>query len=238
MEVTKYTFKLNDLHIAPSAIAQLMGYNEEAPAEITDIVNKELEGFIESGGIEGGFIITDIKSIADDYTINIDNKIFKVGKSVWQFLKNSEKIAIFICTAGKIISDRAKQLMDSGLVLEGYCVDVIGSVIVEAAMDKIQDELKKQMTKKNLNTTNRYSPGYCDWNVAEQHQLFTFMPNNFCEVKLNSSSLMSPIKSVSGFIGIGANVKYHAYTCTICTQVNCIYSNQNQKKNVDACNSI
>lgn len=37
--------------------------------------------------------------------------------------------------------------------------------------------------------------------------------------------LMKPIKSVSGIIGIGHNIKYNAYTCQICDSNNCLYKN-------------
>ncbi|MCK7538940.1 MAG: hypothetical protein MZV63_52410 [Marinilabiliales bacterium] len=46
--------------------------------------------------------------------------------------------------------------------------------------------------------TNRFSPGYCGWDVAEQHKLFSFFKDNFCGITLTESALMNPVKSVSG----------------------------------------
>ena len=34
---------------------------------------------------------------------------------------------------------------------------------------------------------------------------------------------MDPVKSVSGFIGIGEHVKYNPYTCRLCDMKDCIY---------------
>jgi len=94
---------------------------------------------------------------------------------------------------------------------------------VEAAADIMQDNLLKEMISADKKITNRYSPGYCGWDVAEQQKLFQLMPDNFCGVKLNDSSLMDPEKSVSGFIGIGENVRYNPYTCGLCDMKDCIY---------------
>jgi len=38
--------------------------------------------------------------------------------------------------------------------------------------------------------------------------------------------LMNPIKSVSGLIGIGRDVKYSPYQCNLCDSKNCIYHNR------------
>ncbi len=107
--------------------------------------------------------------------------------------------------------------------MRGYVYDVLGSVTVEAAVDKMQGELEIKMQEKELKITNRYSPGYCGWPVNDQFKLFSFFPDNYCGITLSSSALMAPIKSVSGVIGIGPKVKKHPYTCQLCDAQNCIY---------------
>jgi hypothetical protein len=42
---------------------------------------------------------------------------------------------------------------------------------------------------------------------------------------------MQPVKSVSGIIGIGADVKFNPYTCRICEATHCLYRlNKNKKQ--------
>ncbi|MDR2914435.1 MAG: hypothetical protein LBV74_06355, partial [Tannerella sp.] len=71
--------------------------------------------------------------------------------------------------------------------------------------------------------TNRYSPGYCNWSLQEQQKLFHLLGDKPVNVTLSSSCLMQPIKSVSGIIGVGRNVKEKAYGCTVCNNKDCIY---------------
>jgi hypothetical protein len=115
--------------------------------------------------------------------------------------------------------------------LKGYIYDVIGSEIVEATADLMQADLERNMLTKGKKITNRYSPGYCGWNVAEQHNIFKLLPENFCDIKLTPSALMDPVKSVSGIIGIGENVKSNPYSCRMCDMEDCLYRRVREKKN-------
>ncbi len=138
-------------------------------------------------------------------------------------------IALFVCTAGNGIENLSKKLFAEGEFPKGYIADVIGSTIVESATDKLQEHLKNIMAGRSLGITNRYSPGYCGWNVSEQQKLFSLLPPGFCNISLTESSLMYPIKSVSGVIGIGNQVKHSPYTCNVCNQKDCIYRNRKAK---------
>ncbi len=106
--------------------------------------------------------------------------------------------------------------------MAGYIIDLIGSEIVVAALDRMQDELAGKMKSAGLNITNRYSPGDCGWPVTDQHKLFSLFPEKFCGISLSESSLMHPIKSVSGIIGIGKDVRKTAYACDLCEMETCV----------------
>lgn len=221
LNTLNYKFSFSELALSENEILYPMGYMEnDSPEMVLDIIQSEFEFLQTVTDIAGGFRMVTPQFLKDDYRIVIENQTFRTDKIVWQLLKKSEQLAIFICTAGSIISDRSKNLMAKGDLLEGYVVDTIGSVAVEKAMDIIHEKIKNISGK----STNRYSPGYCNWNVAEQQKLFSLMPSNYSGVSLSESSLMSPVKSVSGFIGIGNQVKFNDYTCNYCTQQNCIYS--------------
>jgi len=80
-----------------------------------------------------------------------------------------------------------------------------------------------------MNITNRYSPGYCGWNITGQKILFSLLPEYFCGIELTDTCLMLPIKSVSGIIGIGRDVKFNAYTRNLCDMQYCLYRNLHQE---------
>ena len=110
-------------------------------------------------------------------------------------------------------------------------MDTMGSLVAEKSMDFIQSELEKQVLPEGMKITNRYSPGYCNWPVDDQKQLFSLLPANACDISLSASCLMVPIKSVSGIIGIGKNVRKSSYSCDICNNLTCIYRKVKSKNN-------
>ena len=115
--------------------------------------------------------------------------------------------------------------MKNNEMLHGYIYDIYGSLAVENAMEQVQNNLKLEMAGIGSGISNRYSPGYCGWNVAEQKQLFSLLPSGFCGISLSDSCLMQPIKSISGFIGIGPEIHHKEYTCEVCDSSQCLYRN-------------
>jgi len=227
MNIKEYHVSPDEISINPKMVARLLGIEgENIPEPYTTIINVEMEHIHEYDSMRGGFRIIDNPEIdPENHIFKLDGAEFNAGKQVTNYLENAEKIALFVCTAGHGISQRSKKLMSNRQMLEGYVCDVIGSVLVEEAMTAIHNQLTEELAKNSEKTTNRYSPGYCDWNVHEQHKLFSFFPPGFCGIKLSETALMYPIKSVSGVIGIGKNVKFHKYVCDACSNVNCIYRN-------------
>lgn len=164
----------------------------------------------------------------DDVEINkkkilIDGTSLLTGSIVSGQLKGSSGIAVFICTAGHEISELAKEMTASGDMVMAYIYDVIGSLCAEKAADRMEAFLLKEADIKGFGISNRCSPGYCGWDVSEQKKLFSLLPQDFCGVSLSASSLMQPIKSVSGIIGFGQGTRKIKRPCIQCHQTDCIY---------------
>ncbi|MBN2613414.1 MAG: methionine synthase [Bacteroidales bacterium] len=225
MEIYHYHPEYSGLQIQLHEIARLIGYKDtHVPEPVDEII---LQAIDMAGGycsIEGGIIIPDEAQLVDGKKyIKIGDAELKIKGRLFNEIKGSEKVALFLCTAGPGISNISKELMKKGDLLHGYIFDVIGSVIAEKAMEQIQQQFGEMMLAKGYKITNRYSPGYCGWQTEEQFKLFKIFPDNFCKVSLTDSALMYPIKSVSGMIGIGRDVHYNEYNCNLCDAVNCIY---------------
>jgi hypothetical protein len=221
----KFHFSFGELNIIPKDLTDLLGFeNGIIPEPFPEIIEQALLEAPKYCNIKGGYKIFDSVEINHkDASIKIVDKIFLPSKIITTQLKESTSVALYICTAGEDISNHANKLLSEGDPMLSYIFDVIGSVTVEKATDKIQELLEIECNKSGLSISDRYSPGYCEWSVAEQQILFSFFPNNFCGISLSKSSLMSPIKSVSGIIGIGAGLQQKGYQCHWCNDKNCIY---------------
>jgi len=215
-----FQFDFSDLKLTVDQVERVMGYREgESQETIFEIVARLLIEAETLCNLRAEYRIFDNISFNEaEKTIIINNVTFNIGRIIYGQMKKSASAALFVCTAGENLGLRSRRAMKEGDLLEGYIYDVIGSEAVEAATDIMQAVMETE-----FRITNRFSPGYCGWNVVEQHKLFSLLPDNYCGIKLTESALMDPVKSVSGIIGIGENVKRLPYTCSFCVMKDCIY---------------
>lgn len=232
--IKEYQLSFNELGIVNSDIEVLMGFEDGViPEPFPDLIVSALNQAPSICNIRGGFkIFNPSETSIDKQFIRICDQVFSPSKVVITQFKNASSFALFICTAGAQITQHAREVAGSGDPLLSFVFDVIGSVTVEKATDIIQKSLELETQKMGLTISDRYSPGYCEWSVAEQQKLFALLPENFCGVSLSDSSLMSPIKSVSGIIAIGSNLKQKGYQCHWCTETNCIYGKIKRQKKI------
>jgi hypothetical protein len=220
-----FRYKFSDLDVTARKVEKFIGYKDGEDSsvvrEMIEIILAEAEDISEVRAEYRVYPILNTDSLHNQLLIG--NTVFELQKIVFSQLKKAEYAALFLCTAGTEIGRRSRVSMSEKDLLRGYVYDVVGSEIAEAAADLLQNQIKKDAAKSGFNITNRYSPGYCGWNVSEQHKLFKLMPYNFCGIRLTESALMDPVKSVSGIIGIGGAVRMNKYTCNVCDMDDCIY---------------
>lgn len=232
--IKEFNYSFNDLKIEAEDIEELLGFeNGNTPEPFPEIIAQAIAKAPNYTNIKGGYrFFENFKTDVLQETIQVDHQIFSPSKIVVTQLKKATSCVLFLCTAGKEITDFSKKLEKEGESLLSYVFDVVGSVSVDKAMDKIQMELELDLKNKGLKISDRYSPGYCEWNVAEQQKLFSLLPKNFCGITLSDSSLMTPVKSVSGIIGIGKLLEQKGYQCIWCKDQNCIYGKIKRQKKI------
>jgi hypothetical protein len=232
MENKTFQFAFGELKLKVSQIENIMGYKDGEDRElVTSLIEEVLEESRQVCTIKAQYTIFPGVKFENDYkSIVIGNTVFNVKRIVYNQIKKSDSVAVFLCTAGEEIGMRSRRAMQERDLLRGFVYDVVGSEVVEAAADIMQTELEKEVISAGSKITNRYSPGYCGWDVSEQHKLFGLVPDNFCGIRLTVSALMVPVKSISGIIGIGENVKYNSYTCKMCDLKDCIYRKLQDKR--------
>lgn len=232
-EIDRNTFELlinsELISIKKNQIVDVIGY-DSLPEQFEKLLDYIIDESKKKLQIRAGYKILDYKLAESSDGIIISDIFFKTDKIVKSQLNRIEKVAIFVTTIGKEIENWIKELNDKGEVLLSYLADITASESVENVADILHDYLRGKMKNLGLNVTNRYSPGYCNWSVSEQHKLFSLLPENFCDIKLTDTALMIPIKSISGIIGIGKNAKWKEYQCDRCGVKDCTYRIKMKKR--------
>ena len=216
-DIDKSLIRINQGDILKLLGEQQMGVD----AYTSDLVEEYIEQCLRISSPKGAFVMAEALGSSSSQEILIPDLTFESGKIIQKMLRHSESYAFFLVTAGPEAENLARSLMNEGNYLEGYIADLVASALVDSVADQIQEQVRNLANMRGLPITNRYSPGYCSWNVEEQQKLFRLFPEGCCGITLSESSLMDPVKSVSGIIGIGAKVEYREYTCEICPMLNC-----------------
>ena len=84
----------------------------------------------------------------------------------------AQKVALAICTIGKDLPALARELMKDGRLVEGVLFDAIGSVVAEAVASEMNMMINERAKDLSLEVTERFSPGYCDWDISDQQLFF------------------------------------------------------------------
>jgi cobalamin-dependent methionine synthase I len=136
-----------------------------------------------------------------------------------------EWIAAAVCTIGDELERRAAQLWEARELPLAAMLDSVGSGAVESLAEYVNDLLCQEAIPFGLPVTNRVSPGYGSWDVAQQRVLFDVCPGDAIGVSLNEACFMTPVKSISllAAAGQGARVDHYFSQCARCWMRDCAY---------------
>jgi len=222
MDLEQFHIGAENIRIDPEEILRLAGNPDGALDRHTRaLVDQLIDRCRELARPKGGYAWFDSGTLLSENELELEGVRFRVGKIIARELKRAEAFSFFAVTLGPGPESLCRECIRSGDYLEGYLIDLIGSGMVESLTGEIHAHIKSTAEKKEMKVTNHYSPGYCSWEVGEQQKLFGLLPPHWCGITLSGSSLMSPIKSVSGIIGIGSGVQYRTVGCTLCSMPHC-----------------
>jgi hypothetical protein len=152
----------------------------------------------------------------------------KLAKS----LARAEQVFCFVATVGAALEMEVQRRMQQRRYADAYVLDAMGSMSAESIVEQFYRRTARNLAESGRGVTLRFSPGYCDWPLDQQRPLFAlFSDHPPLGVKLSSSCLMSPCKSVSGLFGVlppgipGVHPTYNP--CATCGKHNCIARRSN-----------
>lgn len=223
----------DDLDITDKELFVQMGYGDNIPgADIMEEIEKMKDTVRRILHPKFCFVISKEGSLdVKEKTLEVCGRIFQVGRIITAQLRGSEAYAFFVATSGVEFERFQRDLEKEGDMLRVFIADSMGSVIAEKTADIMERWLQIYINAKGWKHTNRFSPGYCGWHVSQQQMLFSLLGvKEPCGVHLTDSSLMIPIKSVSGVIGLGPKVRKLEYTCGLCDYSKCYKRRLRAKK--------
>jgi cobalamin-dependent methionine synthase I len=136
-----------------------------------------------------------------------------------------DEIVAGVCTIGDALEQRVSALWDARELPLAMMLDSVGSGAVESLAEYVNDQLCAEGLERRVKVTNRVSPGYGGWDVAEQRLLWRLCPGDPVNVSLNEACFMTPTKTITILVGGGAAARVDDYfiQCARCWMPQCAY---------------
>ncbi len=136
-----------------------------------------------------------------------------------------DEIVAGVCTIGDALERRASELWDARELPLALMLDSVGSGAVESLAEYVNDLLCQEGIARGVKVTNRVSPGYGGWDVAEQRLLWQLCPGDAVGVALNDACFMTPTKTITILVGAGVDARVDDYfsQCARCWMRDCAY---------------
>ena len=138
--------------------------------------------------------------------------------SLRKHLEGCHSALLFAATLG-IEADRLITRWSRLRPSRAAVLDALSSSAIEAWCDRAELEATQGEDKH----CDRFSPGYGDFALEHQTALLHCIDaGRMLGITLSDSLLMTPTKSVSAVIGLGASARTCGSKCMFCTKENCI----------------
>jgi hypothetical protein len=194
-----------------------------APNRVMEIIDEgifDLRGALGQSGPRGVYRILPALNISKG-RILFQGEM--VASRMWARVANSTKgdrqLLFAVITIGAEFEEIARNLSH---VSSQMIYDAIGSEAVEMFTDRLQVVWEKEMGDSVLQTSYRFSPGYCDWALSGQGVIFGAVSTDKIGVRLMPSFSMIPLKSISCCAIIAREVPIK-FPCLFCNKVECPY---------------
>lgn len=158
----------------------------------------------------------------DDAGVTLDTGVRFTSRDLARHLKGCDSVLLLGATLGSKV-DVAIRRLALGSVAEGAAAQAVAAALIESYCDEVQSKVDTGA----LQQRPRFSPGYGDWDLAEQAKLFPVL--NCAKqigLTLTDGMMMAPSKSVTAIIGLSESVECVWNKCMTCGNVNCPYRSE------------
>lgn len=168
---------------------------------------------------EEALLLLEVRGSWEVYAYDCANQIVAskppvkiAGKSIVKHLESCEKVICMAVTAGFEIEREINKKFERGEYLSSVLLDAAATAAVEQAADAMEKHFATTFAKDGFKMRWRFSPGYGDWDLTAQAELFKIAGAEQIGMRLTSAFMLEPRKSVTAIIGLE---KIAAQTSTV-----------------------
>lgn len=196
---------------------------------------RKAENFKESSIIDAcdeAQLLIDVKGVWNIYNYNSQSQmilseppVLIEGKSIGKHLEKCDKVICIAVTVGEEIEQEVSKRFDKGEYVSSVLLDAAATTAVEQAADSMEKTIEQQVSRDGYTMRWRYSPGYGDWPLTQQPELFRLANAEKIGMQLSSAMMLIPRKSITAIIGLvkkSTNKTPNSkHDCAACDKIDC-----------------
>ncbi len=212
------------LKVSRREIFRYLGIRDGKPdpqtSSLVDSVVGELEKVIRPREFHQAYPL----NVTGDERHTVDLGCFQThSRSLEKNLRGCSEVIVFAATIGSGVDMLLRRY---GLTepSRGVVMQAASAAFIESWCDQINDRLKAAL-KEGLYLRPRFSPGYGDFPLEDQRDIFRALQvEKRVGIVLTESLLMLPSKSVTAVIGAGKeDLSCVREGCEVCRKADCLY---------------
>lgn len=146
------------------------------------------------------------------------------GRSIEKHLSECERVVCMAVTVGEAIEQAVTSKFGGKQYVKAMLLDAAATSAVEQAADQLEDVIRREVAREGFSMRSRYSPGYGDWGLDQQKELFRLTGASEIGMRLSTALMLMPRKSVTAIIGLtrGTTVEETSqHDCATCDKTDC-----------------
>ena len=162
----------------------------------------------------------------NEQAIMSEPKVIIEGESIGKHLNGCDKVICLAATVGEVIEHEVTEKFRHGEYVNSMLLDAAATTAVEQAADEMEKAIEQKVSRNGYKMRWRFSPGYGDWSLNQQAELFKLAGAKEIGISLTAAMMMSPRKSITAIIGLikntAANEKSSlSHQCADCNKIDC-----------------
>ncbi len=174
------------------------------PPQVKSLI-RELLSAVRNDHLLKPSIAYDIYSIIDigEGGVHLEGNFALHGSIFLRVLPQAKQLGVAVGTIGAELEMRVTEDFNRKQSLRGTLLDGIGSAAVDRLSEEVCRLMRDEASSRGYQSSSPVNPGMPGFPVSEQGQLLALVPAEEIGVRLTSSGMMVPRKSISVVIGLG-----------------------------------
>lgn len=220
-----------DLKVNIKEVYRYLGFRGESPEdEIAEKVRTSIDEVVEASQPRAIYERYPLELFDGEEDLAIGGVSFK-SRDLKLNLKGCQYVYLMGATIG-IGVDRLIARASVGDMTKATIYQAAGAAYVEEYCDYINEEIRKKALEEGMVLRPRFSPGYGDFALENQKDIFRLLNlSKHTGISLSDSMLMSPSKSVTAVIGVkekeeGSPEREIKKNCKDCPKKDCEFRDE------------